>query len=50
MAKDVNTCGRHVVLRLKNGQMSIDQYYKALKGIQKKTGVSPDELVSYLIQ
>jgi len=50
MAKDVNTCGRHVVLRLQNGHMNIDQYYKALKGIQKKTGVSPDELVSYLIK
>jgi hypothetical protein len=45
--KGINTCGRHVGVRIKNRNIKLDDYIKILqKGIKK--GLSPDIVVTYL--
>jgi len=45
--KDVNTCGRHVGVRINNRNVKLDDYIKILQS-KKKQGVTPDMIVTYL--
>lgn len=47
-AKDINTCGRHVLIRAVLRDINIDEYYKLMKYLKKETGLNYDELVTYL--
>lgn len=42
---NIATCGRHVLNRLKYKEMDIDDYYKMMNFIKKKTGLTFDEIV-----
>lgn len=46
--KGIATCGRHVLIRCKNRNLTLDQYYNKLKGIKEKTGDTFDEIVTKL--
>jgi len=48
LSKDTNTCGRHSVLRLLFHKYPLKEYQGILKKIQKETGVSPDDLATFL--
>lgn len=48
VSSDVNTCGRHSVMRLLFSHLPLDKYDKMLDTITKKTGVKPDDLVAYV--
>lgn len=45
---EVNTCGRHCVVRYLFGRegMPIEDYYKFLMQVKKETGMDPDQFVS----
>jgi hypothetical protein len=50
--KDINTCGRHAVFRVKNlidCDRKLEDYYNLMGGIKKQSGNSYDEIVSQLI-
>lgn len=49
--RDINTCGRHCVFRLKNMQKNVDlaDYYKLMKHLKDKYKVSYDVIVSQFI-
>jgi hypothetical protein len=52
MNKDINTCGRHSVFRVKNlidCNRKLGDYYKLMGGIKKESGNTYDEIVSHLI-
>lgn len=52
MNKDINTCGRHTIFRIKNlldCNRSLGDYYNLMGGIKKKSGNSYDEIISHLI-
>ena len=52
MKKDVNTCGRHAVFRVKNlidCNRKLEDYYNLMGGIKKESGNTYDEIVSHLI-
>jgi len=42
---DVSTCGRHVIIRLQNKKIPVDQYAKILRSYK---GFSPDDVVTLL--
>ena len=46
--KNINTCGRHVIVRLLNRHMNIDKYANHIYQLSDKYHVNPDELVTYL--
>lgn len=46
----VETCGRHCVSRVQKKDMEIDEYVQWLESVSKSAGVSPDQIVSYLVQ
>jgi len=43
---DVNTCGRHAIIRILFYKYSLKEFNKILKNIKKETGIEPDEWVS----
>jgi len=45
----VQTCGRHCVNRYLFGDLSAEEYYRRMKKVKDKTGLSYDEIVCYLI-
>jgi hypothetical protein len=49
--EDINTCGRHVILRIKQmlKNKGLQEYFKILYMLQKKTGLDFDKIVSSLI-
>lgn len=50
--KDINTCGRHCVFRVKNlldCNRNLQNYYKLMGGIKKESRNTYDEIVSHLI-
>lgn len=52
MTKNINTCGRHSVFRVKNltdCNRDLNSYYELMGGIKKKSGNKYDEIVSHLI-
>ena len=52
MKKDVNTCGRHAVFRVKNlidCNRKLEDYFNLMGGIKKESGNTYDEIVSHLI-
>lgn len=44
LKKDMNTCGRHVVVRLLNRNLTLDEYYDKIK----KSGYDPDTYVTLI--
>jgi len=49
--KNINTCGRHVVLRIKNlldCNRNLEDYYHFLNGVKKDSKNTFDEIVSHL--
>ncbi len=44
LEKDMNTCGRHVLVRLLNRNLTLDEYYNKIK----KSGYNPDEYVTLI--
>jgi hypothetical protein len=44
-ANNINTCGRHVVVRILNRNMDVDDYVNALRRNKKYT---PDQMVTFL--
>jgi len=48
---DINTCGRHVCNRLLmlKDDLNLDDYFKLMKGLKIKTGLSYDDIVTQLI-
>ncbi len=52
MNKNINTCGRHAVFRVKNlidCNRDLGAYYNLMGGIKRESGNSYDEIVSHLI-
>ena len=50
---DLATCGRHIIwfgLNLLKRNYGLSQYYKMMREIQKRTGLSYDVIVSYYIK
>ena len=45
---DINTCGRHVALRLACRHMPLEQYYRMIKKYSKQLGLNFDEFVTLL--
>lgn len=48
-AKNINTCGRWVVLRLLLRSMSLEEFKKFFMTIPKELGIDRDKLVAHLI-
>jgi hypothetical protein len=46
--RNIATCGRHVITRLRYKDLDINKFYKMLKNISKKTGYNFDEIVTIL--
>ena len=47
-SKDVKTCGRHCVLRLRRRDLSLEQYKSLLDELSKRLHLNYDELVSLI--
>ena len=47
--RGVNTCGRHVIFRLKNINKSLDEYHKFFKEQTKKLKTDYDGVVAHFI-
>lgn len=47
---DINTCGRHAVMRLLFSNYSLPDYNKILKMIKKKYNIKPDDLATGLTE
>ena len=41
----VNTCGRWVVIRYLNKNLTIDEFHKSIMNLARKEGLTPDKLV-----
>lgn len=48
ISENINTCGRHAVLRLLFHKYPLEEYNKILDTIKKKTGVSADDLATFM--
>ena len=48
MKDGVSTCGRHVIARIWNKKLSINQYYKLINSFKKKFGLDADDVVAIL--
>jgi hypothetical protein len=46
LQQDVNTCGRHCIVRLRNKDLNSDQYYQMMKHESQELGMDYDELVT----
>lgn len=44
--ENINSCGRHSLMRCMYSNLTNDQYYKKIRGLCKKYNVNPDQLVS----
>ena len=45
-SKKISTCGKHVVVRILNRHLTIDEYERELKRIARANNISIDELVN----
>lgn len=48
VSPDINTCGRHAVMRLMFGFLPLDEYNKKIKQIAKDSGITVDDLATGL--
>jgi len=48
VSKQISTCGKHVVMRILNRHLTIDQYNKELRDLAKMNKLTTDELVNLL--
>lgn len=46
--KNIKTCGRHCVVRLKNRNLSLYEYYDYLNKLSNETGYNFDEIVTLM--
>ena len=47
-SKNIATCGKHVVIRILNRNLTIDQYNKWLRELAKRNKLTTDEIVNLL--
>jgi len=45
----IQTCGRHCVNRFLHRNWSAEEYFRRMKALKNKTGLSYDEIVCYLV-
>lgn len=45
---DINTCGRHCIVRYMFRHNTLEEYTRKMKNASKKTGLDYDEIVTYL--
>lgn len=45
---NINTCGRHCVVRILLKDLLLDDYHKLIKKCCKKTNLNPDQFVTFL--
>lgn len=50
VSPNINTCGRHSVMRLLFSNLTLDEYNKMLKNIKNNTGIDPDTLATALTE
>lgn len=48
ISPNINTCGRHAVMRVMFGKLSLDEYHKKINKIAKDNGVSIDDIATAL--
>ena len=48
ISPDINTCGRHAVMRVMFGHLPLDEYHKKINKLTKENGVSIDDLATAL--
>jgi|WetSurMetagenome_2_1015567.scaffolds.fasta_scaffold09542_4 hypothetical protein len=48
MGKGINTCGRHVAVRLQNRKKSLNEYHEEMESVSKKYGIDFDAIVTLL--
>jgi len=49
-ADDINTCGRHCIVRVLFKNLLLDQYYQLMKQLRKKSGLDYDQIVTYITE
>ena len=47
-SKTISTCGKHVILRILNRNLTIDEYNKQLRDLSKVLKKTPDEIVDMI--
>ena len=48
LSKDIATCGKHVVVRIVNRNLTTDEYNKQLRKFAKKNKLTTDQAVNFL--
>lgn len=47
---NINTCGRHCIVRMNNNNLSLKRYKQIFDSLEKKHNLNPDDVVTILTQ